>query len=135
VTFLISGFLMGFATIGGAPMVLYVNSLTWSVAKSRAFLFLCSVLAMPLMGVMLIAKFGEQASAPAMAAVITLPPVAVGLWFGLALGHRLDKRRFRRLTYALLTTIALVAIGSPLVSELARGTGDIRGQESSATSR
>ena len=37
-----SGFLMGFAAIGGAPMVVYVNSLTWTASKSRAFLFFCS---------------------------------------------------------------------------------------------
>ncbi|HEX6961841.1 MAG TPA: sulfite exporter TauE/SafE family protein [Lacipirellula sp.] len=115
VAFLVSGFLTGFASIGGAPMVMYVNSLTWSAAKSRAFLFLCSALLIPLMGIMLIAKFGEQASTPAMAALMTLPPVAIGLWFGLKLGHRLDKRRFRRLTYALLAMIALVAILSPLL--------------------
>lgn len=111
--FLVSGFLMGFASIGGAPMVLYVNSLTWSAAKSRAFLFLCSALMMPLMAFMLIAKFGAQALAPAIAAAMTLPPVAVGLWLGLKLGHRLDKHRFRRLTFALLTAIAIVAIVSP----------------------
>jgi uncharacterized protein len=113
--FLVSGFLMGFASIGGAPMVMYVNSLTWSAAKSRAFLFLCSALVVPLMGVMLLVKFGAQASTPALAAVVTLPPVYLGLWFGLKLGHRLDKRRFRRLTYALLTMIALAAIVSPLL--------------------
>jgi uncharacterized membrane protein YfcA len=114
IAFLVSGFLMGFASIGGAPMVMYVNSLTWSAAKSRAFLFLCSALLMPVMALMLIVKFGDQASTPAMAALMTLPPVVVGLWIGLKVGHRLDKHRFRRLTYALLTMIALAAILSPL---------------------
>ena len=43
-----SGFLMGFAAIGGAPMVIYVNSLTWSANKSRAFLFFCSAACFPI---------------------------------------------------------------------------------------
>jgi uncharacterized membrane protein YfcA len=114
-TFLTSGFLMGFATVGGAPMVFYVNSLSWSAAKSRSFLFLCSSLLMPLMAAMLIWKFGAAASRPAMAALIVMPPVVIALAVGLRLGHRLDKRRFRRLTYALLIMIALAAIFSPLV--------------------
>jgi uncharacterized protein len=114
-TFLTSGFLMGFATVGGAPMVFYVNSLTWSAAKSRSFLFLCSSLLMPLMAAMLILKFGAAASRPAMAALIVMPPVVVALAVGLRLGHRLDKARFRRLTYALLVMIALAAILSPLM--------------------
>jgi hypothetical protein len=37
------------------------------------------------------------------------------LVIGLKLGHRLDKARFRRLTYALLFMIALAAILSPMV--------------------
>ena len=37
-----SGFMLGFASIGGAPLVLYVNALTWSSHRSRAFLFFCA---------------------------------------------------------------------------------------------
>jgi uncharacterized protein len=118
VTFLVSGFLMGFASIGGAPMVFYVNSLTWSAAKSRGFLFLCSSLLMPLMGVMLLVRFGAEIAPPALAALIVMPPGIVGLVIGLKLGHRMDKELFRRLTYALLTVIAIVAILSPVVAKL-----------------
>ncbi|MEM9658797.1 MAG: TSUP family transporter, partial [Planctomycetota bacterium] len=45
--FLSSGVMLGFAAIGGAPMVLYVNALTWSANKSRAFLFFCSATGIP----------------------------------------------------------------------------------------
>jgi uncharacterized membrane protein YfcA len=115
VLFLASGFLMGFASIGGAPMVFYVNALTWSAPKSRGFLFLCSSLLMPLMGVLLVWKFGADIARPALAALIVMPPGIAGLVLGLKLGHRLDKDRFRRLTYALLVMIALAAILSPMV--------------------
>ncbi len=109
---------MGFASIGGAPMVFYVNTLTWSAAKSRGFLFLCSSLLMPLMAVMLLMKFGAEIAPPALAAPIVMPPGIVGLFIGLKLGHRMDKELFRRLTYALLTVIAIVAILSPIVAKL-----------------
>jgi uncharacterized protein len=115
VIFLTSGFLMGLASIGGAPMVFYVNALTWSAPKSRGFLFLCSSLLMPLMAMMLLWKFGAAVVPPALAALIVMPLGVVGLVIGLKLGHRLDKARFRRLTYALLFMIALAAILSPMV--------------------
>jgi uncharacterized membrane protein YfcA len=114
-TFLSSGFLMGFATMGGAPMVVYVNSLTWSAAKSRGFLFFCSAAVMPFMAGLLAWKFGSAAAPPAQLALAIMPPVLVGLWIGLKLGHRLDKELFRRLTYGLLLVIALAAIFGPVV--------------------
>ena len=113
--FLSSGFLMGFASIGGAPLVLYVNSLTWSAAKSRGFLFFCSAALLPVMAVMLAWKFGGLALQPALLALAVMPPVLVGLWAGLRLGRRMDKALFRGLTYGLLLVVALAAIFSPLV--------------------
>jgi uncharacterized protein len=113
--FLSSGFLMGFGAIGGAPMVMYVNTLTWSAAKSRGFLFFCSAALVPFMGVMLFWKFHASAAQPAVAALLIMPPVLIALVIGLKLGHRLDKDRFRRVTYALLVVIALFALLSPLL--------------------
>ncbi len=120
VAFLSSGFLNGFASIGGAPMVLYVNALTWSAAKSRGFLFFCSAVIIPFTGLMLVWQFGAAASHPAMAALMVMPPVLVGLWAGLKLGHRLDKHVFRRLTYSLLIAIAITAIASPWLATILR---------------
>jgi uncharacterized membrane protein YfcA len=114
-TFISSGFLMGFASIGGAPMVIYVNSLTWSARKSRGFLFFCSAALMPLAGVLVYWKFGDPVIQPAKAALIVLAPTLVGLAAGLKLGSRLDKEHFRRLTYGLLIFIALAAILGPTV--------------------
>ncbi|MCA9260144.1 MAG: sulfite exporter TauE/SafE family protein [Planctomycetales bacterium] len=111
--FVSSGFLLGFAAIGGAPLVLYVNSLTWSAAKSRAFLFFCSIAAFPLMAVLVAWRFGSQVAPAAGAALAAMPLVFVGLWAGLKLGDRLDKQLFRRLTYALLTVIALASVAAP----------------------
>ncbi|RIK76211.1 MAG: hypothetical protein DCC67_14225 [Planctomycetota bacterium] len=110
-----SGFLMGLASIGGAPMVIYVNSLNWSAAKSRGFIFFCSAALVPLMAAMLVHRFGGEALRPAALALVALPPVALGLWVGLRLGHRLDKQRFTRLTYGLLVVVALTAILAPVV--------------------
>lgn len=110
-----SGFLMGLATIGGAPMVIYVNSLTWSAAKSRGFIFFCSAALVPVMAALLMHRFGGEAVRPGGLALIALPPVIGGLSLGLWLGRRLDKRLFTKLSYGLLVVIALAAILGPLV--------------------
>jgi uncharacterized membrane protein YfcA len=116
VAFLSSGFLMGFGAIGGAPMVMYVNSLTWSAAKSRGFLFFCSAALVPFMAIMLLWKFRVGAAQPAMAALYVMPPVVAALWVGLSLGRRFDKARFRRITYSLLIAVSVFAIFSPFLA-------------------
>ena len=116
--FLTSGFLMGFGSIGGAPMVMYVNSLTWNAAKSRGFLFFCSAALVPIMAVMLAWKFHAGAARPAQAALLIMPPVIVALWIGLKLGHALDKTLFRQLTYGLLIAVSVFAMASPLLQSL-----------------
>jgi uncharacterized membrane protein YfcA len=111
--FLASGFLMGFGAIGGAPMVMYVNSLTWSAARSRGFLFFCSAALVPFMAVGLYWKFRVGAARPATAALVIMPPVLLALWLGLRIGRTFDKQLFRRITYALLLLVSLCAIVSP----------------------
>lgn len=115
IAFLSSGFLMGFGAIGGAPMVVYVNNLTWSAARSRAFMFLTSATLVPVMASYMIWKYHAIAAAPATAALLIMPPVLVALGIGLRIGHRFDKRLFRRVTYGLLIGVALFAILSPLI--------------------
>jgi uncharacterized membrane protein YfcA len=113
--FLTSGFLMGFGAIGGAPMVVYVNNLTWSAARSRAFMFLTSATLVPVMASYMIWKYHAIASAPATAALLVMPSVLLALGIGLRIGHRFDKARFRRVTYGLLIFVSLFAILSPPV--------------------
>lgn len=115
VAFLSSGFMLGLASIGGAPMVLYVNSLTWTAAKSRAFLFFCSATGAPLMAGILLWRFGAEIIPPVVSTLVVLPTILVGLWVGLHLGNRLNKHLFRRLTFILLTCIAISAILGPVL--------------------
>lgn len=111
-----SGFMLGLASIGGAPMVLYVNSLTWSANKSRAFLFFCSATGAPLMALILVWRFGAEIVPPVASTVAILPAILAGLWVGLQLGNRLNKHVFRRLTFILLTCIAITAILGPILT-------------------
>jgi len=111
-----SGFLMGFAAIGGAPMVIYVNSLTWTTNKSRGFLFFCSATSLPIAVVMYWLDHGKKILPAALATLLVMPLVMVGLWFGLRLGLRLSKPLFRQLTYGLILLIAMSAILAPLLS-------------------
>ena len=110
-----SGFLMGFAAIGGAPMVVFVNSLTWSAAKSRAFLFFCSASSLPVALVAYGFQHGRKVLPAAMITVAIMPVILVGLSVGLRMGHRLSKRLFRRITFSLLLVLALGSILAPLL--------------------
>ena len=113
-----SGFLQGFASIGGAPLVLYVNSLTWTANKSRAFLFTCAASGVPIAAIAFWAQHGERILPAASAALITIPVVLTGLALGMKAGARLQKSMFQRITYGLLTLIAISAIVWPLISDL-----------------
>lgn len=116
--FTTSGFLMGFASIGGAPMVIYVNSLTWSASKSRAFLFFCSASSLPIAFAAYWLEHGEKILPAAVTTVCILPLLLAGLWIGLHWGHRLSKPLFRRLTFGLIVVLALSSILTPLIAEL-----------------
>ncbi len=109
-----SGLLMGFATMGGVPMILYVNSLTWSTNKTRAFLFFCSASALPVIALAFWMEHGRKILSAATTASLLLPLVFVGLWLGLSMGDRISKPLFRRITYLLILVVALIAIASPL---------------------
>lgn len=111
--FFSSGFLLGFASIGGAPMVIYVNSLTWGVNKSRAFLFFCSAVGQPLAMWFFWQQFGERFWTPVSSTLVVLPAILAGLWVGLPLGGRLSQPVFRNITLGLITLTALAAIISP----------------------
>lgn len=108
-----SGFLMGFAAMGGGPIVLYVNSVHWSAARSRAFLFFLSASSVPIVVAMLAARFGASLASPTIAALIVLPLVMFGMNFGFRLGKRIDKPLFRQITFVLLILIGTGALASP----------------------
>ncbi len=112
--FATSGFLMGFAAIGSAPMVIYVNSLTWSATKSRAFLFFCSAASLPVAFATFWLEYGEKILPAAWTTICLMPLIFTGLWFGLHLGHRLSKPLFRRITFGLIVLIAIIATTAPL---------------------
>ena len=86
-----SGFLMGFAAMGGAPMVIYVNSLNWTANKSRAFLFYCSAICLPVAMAMYWIEHGQKILPAALSTLLVMPIIFCGLWLGLQLGHRLSQ--------------------------------------------
>lgn len=110
-----SGFLLGFASMGAAPLVIYANSLTWSVSKSRAFMFFCSAVGQPFAALFFWLKFGETIIKPAVSTVIFLPAIFAGLWLGLHLGAFLSVTVFRKITYALIAVTALAGILAPFL--------------------
>lgn len=110
-----SGFLLGFASMGAAPLVIYANSLTWNVSKSRAFLFFCSAVGQPLAALFFWLKFGEKVIPPAVSTLVFLPLIFAGLWLGLHLGAFLSVTVFRRITFGLIALTAIAALLSPFL--------------------
>lgn len=109
-----SGFLLGFASMGAAPLVIYVNSLTWSVNKSRGFLFFCSAVGQPFAAWFFWLKFGEKIITPAVSTLLFMPLIFAGLWFGLHLGAFLSINTFRKVTFGLIAVTAIAGILAPL---------------------
>lgn len=116
IAFVLSGFLLGFAAIGGAPMVLYVNALKWSAAKSRAFLFFVSATGVPPMAALVAWNFGAEVLPACVAAALLLPLIWAGLLGGFWAGQHFNKRLFRQITFSLLALIALSAIAGPYLT-------------------
>ena len=112
-----AGFMLGFASIGGAPMVLYVNALTWSAAKSRAFLFACSALCLPMAALVFWLGHGEKIIPAAISTLTVMPLILGGHWLGLHWGHGLSKPFFRKITYGLVALIAIGAIVWPMIAD------------------
>lgn len=112
-----SGFLMGFASLGGAPVVVYVNSLSWTASKSRAFLFFCSASSLPIVFAAFAWKYGEKIIVPLLSTLLVMPLILAGLWIGFVLGHRLSKPLFRRITFGLILVIAVGSILTPYFSQ------------------
>ncbi|MDZ4656446.1 MAG: TSUP family transporter [Bythopirellula sp.] len=110
-----SGFLLGFASMGAAPLVIYANSLTWNVSKSRAFLFFCSAVGQPFAALFFWLKFGEKVITPACSMLIFLPLIFAGLWLGLHMGTFFSVAVFRRITFGLIALTAVAAILSPFL--------------------
>jgi uncharacterized membrane protein YfcA len=115
-SFSTSGFLLGFASIGGAPLVLYVNALTWTAAKSRAFLFFLSAMGIPVAAAAFGFQYREKIVPAALTTLMVMPLIFAGLWLGLRLGRRLSKPLFEKISYALLLLTALSAIVWPFFS-------------------
>jgi uncharacterized membrane protein YfcA len=111
-----SGFLMGFAAMGGAPMVIYVNSLMWTANKSRAFLFFCSAASLPVAAGMYWFEHGQRILPATLATLLVMPLIFLGLWVGFWAGHRLSKPLFRSITFGLIVVIAISSIIAPLLT-------------------
>jgi uncharacterized membrane protein YfcA len=101
--------------MGAAPLVIYANSLTWTVGKSRAFLFFCSAVGQPFAAYLFWLKFGDRLIKPVCSTLVFMPLIFAGLWLGLHLGALISISLFRRLTFGLIAVTAIAALLSPFL--------------------
>ena len=103
--------------MGGPPVVLYSMAHDWPAARARAFLWLLFLTWMPCQLAMLLAIEGEGVTHVSLWSVAVIPLVLIATRLGNRAGDRLDRRRLRIATFALLLVLAAMSVAGPIFSD------------------
>lgn len=110
-----SGFLNGFANIGGPPMVLWVLSKNWPNERMRGTLLAFSLAFVPAQIVIMSAVFGSVIFLGLLRGFLLCPLVLLGTYLGLKIGENFSEKRLKKIMQFLLFCIAISLILSPLL--------------------
>jgi hypothetical protein len=110
-----SGFLQGMSAIGGPPLILWVMAHRWSNAETRAFMFGCFMLSLPVQLFLLWTNYGETIWPILGTGVLLSPFTAIGSTIGVRLGHHIPKPLLRNIAYVALFITAMMSILGPLI--------------------
>lgn len=110
-----SGLLGGLIGMGGPPIILWLMAHDWPPRQARSFLWLVSVLLMPLNLLLLWYNFGSPALHAALVGFAYTPLTLLGASSGLWIGSQLSKPRLRTAMISLLAIIAISSILVPLL--------------------
>lgn len=108
-----SGILQGMAAVGGPPLVLWVMAHSWSNAETRAFLFSCFLLTVPMQIGLLLFNFRESILYALGTGLLFSPLIAFGSALGVQLGHRISKPVLKNISYFVLFISAIISILAP----------------------
>lgn len=111
---LFSGFLNGFANIGGPPLVLWILAHKWPNRKTRGTALACALIFVPFQIPLMIFLLGNSVLNPMLKTVLLSPAVLLGTWLGLKLGEKISKQHLEIYMQVLLYCIALVSLVRPL---------------------
>ena len=105
-----AGVMGGLAGVPGPPIVMWVMAHDWSNARSRGSIWAMFIVLTPLLFVMLWATKGNEALVALLPSVALIPVVQLSAMLGLRIGNVIPKPRLRRIAFAMLLVIAVVAI-------------------------
>lgn len=106
----LSGFLNGFANIGGPPLVLWILSHRWPNEKMRVTPIAFSLIFVPFQVFWMVERFGKFIWEPLLYAAMLTPAVILGTWIGLKIGKKISRYQLTLYMRVLLGFIALSSI-------------------------
>ncbi len=111
----VSGFLTGFANIGGPPIVLWILAHRWSNERMRIMASIFTLSFVPFQLIILPIVFGKPVLTAYVSAIPVSPMVVAGSWCGLKVGSRIHGKHLRLTMQIILLVIALVSLLKPLL--------------------
>lgn len=111
--FSLSGLMHGMAAIGGPPAVLWALAHRWTTQETRSFLFALFLLGVPIQVLLLYLNFGTEILFAMLNGLLFSPLVVVGSMLGIRTGNLISKSVLRRISFAVLSIIALASLVAP----------------------
>ena len=116
--FIGSGLLAGVCGMGGPPLVLWSMAHDWSTQRTRGFLFAVFATSIPVQILLLGLTFGTSILWNVALGIAFLPLVYLGTVVGLPIGNRMAKDKLRRIAYAILLVIGVIAVVPVILAQL-----------------
>jgi len=113
--FVLFGFVMGIASMGGPFVVLWIMAHTWSNQQIRGHMAASLSTIIPFQVFLLFHQFGGGIITAALWGLLFMPMALLGTSAGLWIGDRIPRKRLRRIAVALLIIIAAMAILHPFL--------------------
>ncbi len=111
----LSGFLFGFCSMGGPPLVMWVMAHRWPAARMRAFLFFSFASGLLPQLLLLPLFFGSEILWSLAIGSLAIPVLLLGSQLGLQLGHHMPERQLRQLSVIVLAILGISAVLMPLI--------------------
>ncbi|NRA37399.1 MAG: TSUP family transporter, partial [Planctomycetes bacterium] len=106
----LSGTMSGMIGMGGPPVILWAMAQPWGVNRTRAFLFVIFMCAIPFQILSLLLAFGVHVWWGVALGLLCSPVVWLGSYVGVFLGNKLNKEQFKVIVYVLLLVLGASSV-------------------------